>query len=317
MNKLLAGIVTVFTFFTLVSTAYASPTVDIRLEHPQSPTSQNSINLTFVALTTTSNGITVKCFKKSPSDGDFSQFGSDINLSAGGNTDFCPVDSSILGSTGSHQFYITANDGVETATSEIVTVDYKTGSPDTPVSYSKEHPNSCDYLIKFKTANDGKTEKVVIYRSDQTNFTADSGTEVGTVNIGPNQEGSFTNSVPDCNKTYYFVIRAFDNAGNGSGTTGDSVTITNASTVVASPTTIGAIPVLSSSVGTGEVLAAEASESASQSGQTLGESTPSAEEADRLLKQDNPFSARNILLGFGIILIIGGAYYYFKTRQSS
>ncbi len=234
--------ITFLVIFGLFSTnnIYALDSLSVRLEQPKSPTNLNDLKLTFVALDLNNNAITIKCFKKGPS-GDYSQFGPDIHLDAPGNTSQCQTNSSILSSEGTYNFYVTAN-GEQ---SNIVSLDYKTSGPGTPSDYRKEWINNCNYKIHFKTADDGgKTVKVELYRADITNFILDNGSRVASVSIGSNQESTMTNTVPDCSKSYYYVLRAFDDAGNGSGTIGDTVTITKTSTTIGTTTTTtGAIPV--------------------------------------------------------------------------
>lgn len=247
---------------TLLFAGVSFAATSVRLEQPKSPTNQNNFTLTFVALDTQGNAITAKCFKQGPSDAGFVQFGSDITLSSGGNTDNCQIDSSILSTNGTYTFKVQAN-GMDSNT---VTVDYNTSGPGTPTNYSKDHPTSCQYKISFRTADDGgKTVKVEVYRSINTSFNADSGTRVQSIGIGSNTDGSFTDNVPDCNQTYYYAVRAFDSAGNGSGLVGDSETQTtvinptgtpgssNGSTgTTGSQTANGAIPVVTSGVTPGE-----------------------------------------------------------------
>lgn len=276
MTKYLFKLVVGLALFGLmVGKVAAADSLSVQIEQPKSPTNQNSFDITFVAMDIQGRAITAKCFKKSPSDAGFSQFGSDISLTAGGNSGSCSVTSSVLSGDGTYNFYVSTAAGSDSVDSSTVSVTYNGSGPSTPVSYSKEQ-SSCNYTIKFKTADDGKTSKVKIYRSDQKSFTADSGTEVGTVNIGPNLEGSFTNVAPDCSKTYYFAIRAFDDAGNGSGVIGDSFTTKVTTTVAASPTASGvsAIPVTQSQVTGGSVLG-ETSETTGE--EILGEATPAAQ----------------------------------------
>lgn len=308
---------------TLVSTAFAA-NLSVRIEQPKTPT-KTGFDISFVALDIQNRTIIAKCFKKAPGDPGFTQFGSDINLTAGGNTDICPVNSTILSTEGTYSFYAEATaTGGETVPSSTVSVEYRNSTgPDTPGNYSKDKTSSCEYTIKFKTANDGKTSKVKIYRSDQTSFTADASTEVGTVNIGPNLESSFTNSVPDCGKTYYFAIRAFDDLGNGSGTAGDSITttvITEGTTQTTTQTTQasltgGAIPVSSSQVGQGDILG----EQTATDGAVLGEegSTPSASPAASSSASTGIFTKKNIfwaaILGVAVLL----AYQTYKKLKKS
>lgn len=242
-SKKMLSILFFAAFFLFPSNAQALSNLSVRLETPKSPINISNVNLNFVAMSIDQNLITVKCFKKYSTDATFSQFGADISSpNAGYNANHCSL-SPVLTAEGSYQFYVEAN-GVNSNT---VAMDYKTSGPGTPNDYRKDHPNNCDYKIHFKTADDaGKTVKVEIYRSDITSFNLDDGSRVASINIGSNNEHEITNSVPDCSKSYYYVLRAFDDAGNGSGTIGDTVTITKTSTTIGtttSTTTTGAIPV--------------------------------------------------------------------------
>src|SRR3989338_5495708 len=216
MTKLLAAFFSLILAVFIFTNQVLAADLTAKIETPKSPTRENTLKIGFVVLDVQGRSVTVKCMKKSPSEGGFSQFGPDFALPAGGSSGNCEASASVISGQGTYEFKVTAQAVAETVESSTVSVTYATDSPGTP-SYSKEQSSSCDYKIKFKTADDGRTSKVKIYRSTETSFTADSSTEVGTVNIGPNLEGSFTNSVPDCGKTYFFAIRAFDDAGNGSG----------------------------------------------------------------------------------------------------
>ncbi len=203
----------------------------IRLGQPKSSTGLNNFRLTFVALDPQGRQITVKCFKKGPSDGGFTQFDVNKVLIPGGNTDYCEVNSSIVNTNGTYSFYTTAEIvGDVTLTSNTVNVDFNNSGPETPNSYSKERLNSCDYKIKFRTANDGKTVKVQLFRSDTYNISVGASSVLTQQNIGPNLAGEFVNSVPVCGKDYYFVLRAVDASDNASGTIGDSFTTTSSTT---------------------------------------------------------------------------------------
>ncbi len=216
----------------------ASANVDIRIQQPKSPTNTNSLKVNFVSLDRMGRSITVQCFKKGPTDGSFVQFGSDITLAAGGSTNYCEP-STILSPEGTYQFYAVATAGSDSATSTTVTVDYNTTGPGTPTNYSKDLPSSCTYKIKVHTASDaGETVRVDLYRSDVTSFTADVAHRVDQRFVGSNTDVEILNTVPDCAKTYYYAVRAFDSAANGSGIVGDSVTtITTTSTGTTTTTT--------------------------------------------------------------------------------
>lgn len=325
MNNFLKSII--FIIFITVISITAVPTamagfLSIKLEEPRTPTNDNSFKINFVALDTQNQSITVKCFKKGPSDSDFVQFGSDIVLPAGGSSGDCIVDSSSMANQGSYQFYVSAQAGADSATSQTVSVDYKTETPGTPSDYSKERfgVNSCDYTIRFKTsADNGKTKKVEIYMSSLTSFSADAGTRVGTVTIGSNQEGHFTTTAPDCSKTFYFAIRAFDDAGNGSGVVGDSnVNVVTTEVTVSPPpaAVLAAIPVSEGQVTEGEILGE--AQAATEGGVLGEEATPSAEisPSPAPALPGGIFSNRNLWIVALIILVLGGGYYFYqRSRQ--
>lgn len=330
IKKLLGGLI-LFIGLTIVfihpASAHAvAPKLSIRLEQPKSPTNQDNFNLIFVVLDNTGSGspITVKCYKKGPSDGGYSQFGSDISVAAGGNTGNCPVNSSIVSANGTYQFYATATNGVDNASSAdegIVSVDFNTSGPGTPTDYYKT-PQSCSYLIHFKTADDGgKTVKVEIYRSTNTSFTLDSGSRVQTISVGSNTNKDITDSLPDCNKTYYYAVRAFDSAGNASGYVGDSVITTVTTTTTP---TAGAIPVSNVVLPGGGAGAVLGKKVGTESG-VLGEATPSGKpEIINLEKQSGVQKLFNSVaqhkkrtLVILLIIVFGGGivYYVFKKKD--
>lgn len=236
--KLKLFLLTALAIFLFPVSAFAANTFSLRLGQPKGPTNQNNFKLTFVALDTIESGrqITVTCFYKKESDGGYTQFDAPKTLISGGNTDSCEVTSSMLNADGKYNFMVRGTVDSETHEST-ATVELNTSGPSTPVSYSKERLNSCDYKIKFKTANDGKTVKVQLFRSDNFNISVGSGSVLTQQNIGPDQEGSITNSVPVCGKDYYYVIRAVDSSDNASGTIGDSFTTTTTVTTTTTGTT--------------------------------------------------------------------------------
>ncbi len=210
--------------------ALQSPNMFVHLENPQSPTNVNNFGIDFVVIDNQNRATTVSCFKRNP-DSSIVQIGSDLNLIPGGNSGRCDLNLSPLNQNGTYGFYAVAKTGLEEYISETINVDYSQGGPSTPVSYSKEELTSCIYRLKFKTADDGRTVKVEIFRSLETNFVADAGSRIAEVNVLPNTEMSFDDGRPDCNKTYYYVIRSKDASGNVSSLVGDSIsntTIVNA-----------------------------------------------------------------------------------------
>lgn len=286
--------------------------LSIRISNPKSPNNQTGYDISFVASNTTSDGITVDCLVQKPGEGGYNNFASGVNLPAGGGSGTCST-SGVFNAEGSYGFKVIAHAGSYTA-EDSTSVSYYVGGPGTPTNYNKNQTSSCQYKISFHTANDsGRTSKVEIYRSDSLSFTADSGTRVGEVGIGSDQDGSFTNDVPDCGKTYYFAIRAFDASGNGSGVIGDSTT----TTIYTSPSPATGALVVSggTGVGGGQVLGEEASPepSSTPSGQVEGATAAPTSQKGPL---GGLLSLKNILLAIGVLLVLALAYYtYRQTRE--
>lgn len=318
LKNLLAVTLGLIISLVFVATVHAAG-VSIRLGQPKTPTNQNTFDINFVTLDVDSSPIVVKCFKKGPSDGGFSQFGADINLAAGGNTGNCAVGGSIVNSDGSYQFQTTANNGLETVSSNIITIEYKTGGPGTPTNYSKEKISPCVYRVKFRSANDdGKTTKVEVYRSENTSFNADSGSRIATVSISSNTDGNADVNSPDCNKEYFFVVRAFDSAGNGSGLIGDSKTVTVTTTTTSAGTST--VPAIATGVTGGDVLGDKSQEK--DAGEVMAEATREAEEliTPGLDGDDGAgdlLSARNVIILLAIIAAIVFGILLSKRKQKS
>ncbi len=303
---------------------YASE-LSVRLSEPKTPTKNADFKLVFTVLDLTESGspITAKCFyKKNLGDG-WTQFDTDKAVTAGGNTESCQVNSGIINVSGqTYYFKATATNGSASDDTELqglVSVTFDNRDPGTPTNYSKNKISSCQYKISFKTADDGMTTRVEIYRSESTTMALDGSTRVGDVTVGPNTESSYTESVPDCNKTYYYVIRAFNVAGNGSGPIGDSVTITSSTTGTTLGEVSGAIPVTNVTLpggagGSGQVLGEEKDASASP--------TQKPEEVDVMGASDTAskvgsFVSKNkyYILGILAVIIAVSVYVFIKKKK--
>lgn len=243
--------------------------LSVRLEQPQSPTRLNEWKLSFSVLDRLARTPSVTCYVKKPGAGSFITFGETFTSSKSlGDSGHCQVSSALLTEQGTYEFYVKASAGADSEDTFSVNVVYDTSGPGTPSSYSKEHPAQCKWIIRFRTADDnGSTSKVEIYSSDQKSFDTHNGTRVGSVNIGSNQDGEFVHDRADhCDREWYYVIRAFDSAGNQSGHAGDQVTITSS---MSSP-----VPALLATSGSGSVLGKDDSQdadSASEEGEILGD----------------------------------------------
>lgn len=321
LNKIIVSLLSLLTLlFITAGTSFAATNfTSIRLQKPASPTNLDTFNITFVALDTDSTKtVNVDCYKKAPGDVTYSVFES-FSLVNGGNTDSCHVTSGTMNKgNGTYSFYVTA-DGSSHATTELtpVSVDFNNSTPGTPVNYNKTKPDDCTYKISFRTANDsGKTVKVVLYRSTDTNFSVDSGHQVNEVSIGSDTDGSMSDNVsPNCNTTYYYVIRAFDTYGNGSGVVGDS----NVTTTVVNPTTTeqqGAIPL--GGTGGGSVLGAG---TGGEKGEVLGTESakPTSQPEKPKSVSQNPVSnaiswvlSHKTISVLALLVILALAYYLYR-----
>lgn len=245
-SKLITSIIIFGLFSLLLTTKAFAANVLVRIEEPETPSNVDTLLLNFVAMDVENRPITVKCFKKGPSDGAFTQFGSDIVLPAGGNDGVCSVGPGILSQEGTYRFYITAQADLDTSTSATVVVDHDTDRPDDPKYIEKKKKGSCKYEIKIKTADDGgETKRVRVYRSEDTDFVADSGTQIRDITVGSDEKVEFTDDKPDCGKTYYYAVIAYDDAGNRSGVVVEKIdvviTVTVRETVVEEGSPFGEI----------------------------------------------------------------------------
>ena len=309
-------------FATMEPTLTPTPTpsvsaLSIRIEQPKTPTNQTDFDITFVTLDLAGRDVTVNCYKKSPTDASFVLFGSAQTFAAGGNTGVCAVTSSILNTKGTYTFKAVGAAGSDTA-EDSATVSYNNEGPGDPTGYNKDRVNTCDYRIKFHSADDGgKTIKVEVYRSENKSFTADSGSRVDTITLGSNTDGQSITTPPTCDKPYYFGIRAFDSAGNGSNIVGDSevtfTTTTTTSNVANASPAPGAIALTSPS--TGSVLGNETTAAtATEEGKVLGKETTNTPSTPTMKE----FIKKNGILMLGVVLlIIGIAGLYVSKKKNN
>lgn len=316
----IAAVLGMVASFAFAGQVYAA-NISVRVAQPKSPTNQNDFPISFVTLDTLNRTVTVTCFKKGPTDASYVQFGSDQVFTGGGNSGTCTTGSGVVNTEGTYSFKVTAAAGSDTA-EESVSVNYTTSGPGDVRDYNKSQLNSCQYGIHFKTADDaGKTVKVEVYRSQSVPFTADSGSRTQTVTAGSNEAHDVTDTVPDCTKQWYFAVRAFDTAGNGSALIGDNVTTITVITPTGSAAQ-GAIPVSSTNgniLGVSTRGATGASGTSGETGQVEGLSTPSAEptttpaEDTRSYLQAHP--KRSLAIG-GVILLLGAYLYAQWSRKN-
>lgn len=123
-----------------------------------------------------------------------------------------------------------------------VTVDAT--APSAP-SYLGKTRSGNSYTVKFTAPSTSDVTQVRVFASTSTNFTANGSTQVGVVNVSPNQTVSFVYNALDGNERF-FAVQAFDAAGNGSALTGDAV-VTAGSVITVSSATTGSHSSTSSS----------------------------------------------------------------------
>lgn len=312
--------ITALVLATTFAGQVSAASLNIRVSQPKSPTNQSSFPVSYVALDYNDNPVAIECSKKSPTDGSFVPFGPIQNLGNGGNSGTCEVTSAIMTDNGTYEFKVTASNGVDVPVFATTSVAYNTSGPGDVKDYQKNKTNTCEYTVHFKTANDaGKTVKVEVYRSENTSFTADAGSRIATINIGSDTAHDFTNTPPDCSKTYYYATRAFDSAGNGSAVVGDSITVTTTTTSSTSGASGTAGAIASGNQGgniLGQTTQSDGATGTTGTGETLGETSPSAD----VVPPQTPAKQRNqnrVLTWVGAILLLGALLYVAFKKKST
>jgi len=308
----------------------------VRVEQPRSPTNEG-FNLGFVALDMMNRQLTARCYVKSPKNSwNFTQFGSDITLKAGGDSGACKVETGALAEGDNiYEVRVTVLGSPASpyvAQAETITVKYISTStrPGNPRNYDRFDLSSCEKKITFWSADDGgKTVRVEVYRGDSTEFTLNDGTKVATFTIGSNTQATHVELVPDCNKKYYYALRAFDAAGNYSDPVGDKVVETVTSSTGSTSAEVieeGALIVQGSGGTGGQVLGeqdgltAQPSPKGKAEGEVLGEKVATPESAlpplDNLVEEG---ASRSVWAFVGVGLLVGGLAYawYYRARQKN
>jgi len=189
----------------------------LRVSEPETPTNQ-AFNVDFVALVLETKKLPVKiiCSLKKPGESAYTKISTETLIN-GGDSGLCKVTEALLTSKGTYYIEVKATTSSDSAEGN-VSVYYDGDAPSTPKWIEKDKKSDCEYEIEFKTADDGQTSYVEVYRSDSKEFTVGPSSKIRTINIGPNEKYSFTHDLygNDCGKSYY-AVRAFDDAGNYSG----------------------------------------------------------------------------------------------------
>jgi uncharacterized repeat protein (TIGR01451 family) len=235
-------------------TAHAGsvPDLYVRAEKP-AVAANGSFTLDFVTLDTDKSGeIEVKCQVKKPGDADFTTYQT-IPVQVGGNSGQCSVGSAELPDDGTYVFRVVATSGSEVATSKESPVAYDTIFPGKPKSIDKSYSHDCVNHVVLRTADDGQTSKVEVYRSSHEDFIADATTLVHTAAVGPNATYSYDDVRSDalCGKKVFYAVRAFDDAGNASPVREEDISETNHVTVYEDSTSAGSVTLTPGAAGTG------------------------------------------------------------------
>lgn len=219
--------------------------------------------------------------------------------------------SDIYDGEGKYNFYAGAQSGSQSINSNTISTTLDMTPPADVSDYHKERVSSSNYRLYFKCPSDTDFEKVYIYRSKETSFTADSDTRVTEIGCAPG-ESKTTEVGGDNDADYYFALRALDHAGNVSGVTTDAP-----GTVIAGQVAGAAIgqtsgtgtkekvvllPEETTAIPTEATKGGELGGGGATKGEVKGESTP---------KSKTPY----LLGGFGLILV-AGAFYFLRKKEA-
>lgn len=201
LKTLLAGTFLVFTFLLNARGVSAENIVTIQ-------TLPSYINTDTFKLSCTSNAPAVS-FSVSKHGGAFTAFATlDLTVSP------CQVQvtSSQVNEQTDYTFIV--SDGV---TSSSTSTNFDTNGPAGVSDYYKDGLSD-GYRLHWKNPSDSDFDKVMIYRGDTPDFTADSSHEIATVLGTPGSPMAYEDH---SGTNRYYNIRALDHAGNSSGLVGD------------------------------------------------------------------------------------------------
>jgi len=210
--------------------------------------------------------------------------------------------SDIYDGEGKYNFYATATSSEKTVTSNTISTTLDMTPPDSVSDYHKERVSATNYRLYFKCPSNSDLEKVYIYRSKETSFTADSGTRVAEIGCAPG-EAKITEIGGESDVDYYFALRALDHAGNISGIVTDAP-----GTVVAGQVAGAAV----SPTGTGKkekvVLLPKEEPTATPTEETKeGELGGGISAEERVLGEETPKTSKlpYLLIGAGLLILAG------------
>lgn len=294
--------------FTKPTPTYAvAEKVEVKIGMPQSPTNKDSFNISFVALNLTGDPIEIKCYEETK--GLFATY-----IAERGN---CPVDDTIITTSGTYKFYVTAKTGSTTAQSSTVTVVVDLDMPTPITSYTKTQ-GPCSYILTFTTGNGSKVQ---IFRSTVQPFIANASTLIKELSVLPNQNVTYTDIVPVCDQEYFYAIRTVDTVGNPSVIVTDAIvktvqappTTTTPATTVTTPGTT--IPVTEDEEVAGEDISVDEEVLGEQ--QTVEDETPVTGEVPDDTENTEDKKNNTVIYIIAIVLLGSIGYIYVKNRKST
>jgi len=269
---------------------------------PTIQTLPSYINNNSFKLSCTANG-TAAQFMYKKEGGSYVNLGSSIDL----GTSQCLVQVTSSEVNDQTKYYFKVN--VDGTDSNEVSTTYDTNGPGAVWGYYKDGLGD-GFRLHYHTPSDSDFSKVIIYRGDISGFSADSSHEISTINAGGNSDMTYEDHFgPTPGKTYYYLIRALDYAGNSSGLVGDS------DPTVA--TTTGGILGASTGGTSGKVTQLP------QGGSVLGDETEPSDSSeaatDENLEEGTDGTAglttnKRVLIGGGIVLLLIASYLAFRKK---
>mgnify|MGYP000859424426 CR=1 FL=1 len=203
-KKLALSFVLLFLIFP--SSAFAFENLIVKIEEPKSPTGNQSFNIDFTAQDINEESIGIECYKNDV-----------LFFTLTGNSGSCPVT---VETSGTYTFFVKAKTITSEVQSATVTVVVDLATPLPVVDYAKTNN-----VLQFKTADDGRSSMVEIFRSDKSSFLANSSTLIHTMPVVPNTEYTYTDTTAESGKPYFYAIRAVDSLGNVSTIVSDKEVI--------------------------------------------------------------------------------------------
>jgi hypothetical protein len=134
---------------------------------------------------------------------------------------------------------------------------YDISGPSPVTGYYKDTIDNDDFKIHWRNPSDTDFSKVVIYRGETVDFSADNQHEIARVSGSSNSDMTYDEHTPDPNKIYYYALRALDKADNSSSLVGDGSTTVTVITPVPSQNGSSKVTILPKE-STGQVLGEEA-----------------------------------------------------------